>query len=124
MSALRHSISSTRRTRQRPGMAYRLLGAAAVAAEVAEPAEPAEPAQAADAALAVRLAVQLSAAELRAEAAVRPGDVAAGAKPDRFPTALTNAGHDGRVRQDRPGQSMSPLHRRAGVLGKVHVLTA
>lgn len=93
-------------------MAYRLLGAAAVAAEAAGPAEPAEPAEAADAVLAVQLlAAQLLAAQLPAEAAASRGDVAAGARPGSFPAALTNAGHYGRVRQGRPGQSMYPLHR-------------
>ena len=45
------------------------------------------------------------------EAAARRGELAAGARADRLPIALTNAGAYGRVRQKRPGQSMSCLQR-------------
>ena len=71
----------------------------------------AEGAEAAEAAEAAVVAVQLLVAQLAAEAAARRGDVAAGASPGSFPTALTNAGRYGRVRQGRPGQCMCSLHR-------------
>ena len=91
-SAWRRSTSSTRRTRERFGAWYRKPEAAA-AAEAAE------------------LAGELSAWELPAEAAADRGELAACARADRFPIALTNAGPYGRVRQKRPGQSMSCLQR-------------
>ena len=47
-----------------------------------------------------------------AEVAVCRGGLAASARPDRFPITLTNAGHYGRARQSRPGQSMSCLRCR------------
>jgi hypothetical protein len=93
-----------------------VVAAAAVVAEAAEVAE------VADAEVA---------AELAAEAAARHGELAAGAKPDRFPISLTNTRHHGRVRQNRPGQSMSSLakllgeyalRRRAGAADKIRVL--
>ena len=77
--------------------------ALALAAEAAEAA--------AEAAEAAELAGELLAWELPAEAAARRGELAAGARADRFPIALTNAGPYGRVRQKRPGQSMSCLQR-------------
>jgi hypothetical protein len=89
-----------------------VVAAAAVVAEAAEAAEVAD-------------------AELAAEAAARHGELAAGAKPDRFPISLTNTRHHGRVRQNRPGQSMSSLakllgeyalRRRAGAADKIRVL--
>ena len=91
---------------------------AAAAAEAAEAAEAAalalaaEAAQlAAEAAEAAELAAQLG-GELagESEAAARRGELAApGARADRLPIALTNAGPYGRVRQKRTGQSMSCL---------------
>jgi hypothetical protein len=72
-----------------------VVAAAAVVAEAAEAAEVAD-------------------AELAAEAAARHGELAAGAKPDRFPISLTNTRHHGRVRQNRPGQSMSSLAKLLG----------
>jgi len=92
---------------------------AAVAVEAAEPALAlaeaalalaAEAAEAAEGAEAAELAGEL-AGELPAEAAARRGELAAGARADRFLIALTNAGLYGRVRQKRPGQSMSCLQR-------------
>ena len=59
------------------------------------------------AAEAAELAGEL-AGELPAEAAARRGELAAGAR-DRLPMALTNTGPYGRVRQKRPGPSMSCL---------------
>jgi hypothetical protein len=94
-SVWRRSTSSTRRTSQ---VAFRWRGAVAVAAEVAE------------AAAAVGVAEAVAAAAVAAEAAAFPGAPAAGcARPDGFPTILTNRDHHGRVRQGRPGQSMSSL---------------
>ena len=89
---------------------------AAEAAEAAELALAAEAALAlaAEAAEAAEAAAELAgelAWELPAEAAARRGELAAGARADRFPIALTNAGPYGRVRQKRPGQSMSCLQR-------------
>jgi hypothetical protein len=89
-----------------------VVAAAAVVAEAVEVAEVAD-------------------AELAAEAAAHHGELAAGAKPDRFPISLTNTRHHGRVRQNRPGQSMSSLakllgeyalRRRAGAADKIRVL--
>ena len=80
--------------------------ALALAAEAAEAA-----AEAVEAAEAAELAGELLAWELPAEAAARRGELAAGARADRLPIALTNAGPYGRVRQKRPGQSMSCLQR-------------
>ena len=95
-------------------MAAAAAAEAAVAAGAAEAAEAAL-ALAAEAALAlVAEAAELAgelAGELAAEAAARPGELAAFASPDRLPIALTNAGPYGRVRQKRPGQSMSCLQR-------------
>ena len=91
--------------------------AAAVAAEAAEACGGCRggvswlPTAVLAAAAAVGCAVAGVAAQLPAEAAASRGDVAAGARPGSFPAALTNAGHYGRVRQGRPGQSMYPLHR-------------
>jgi hypothetical protein len=72
-----------------------------VAVEGAEAAEVAAAAEVADAGLA---------AELAAEVVAYPGELAAGARPDGFPVTLidagTSAGRHGRVRQNRPGQSM------------------
>ena len=65
---------------------------------------------AAEAAEAAELAGEL-AGELPAEAAARRGELAAFARPDRFPITLTNASDHGRVRQGRPGQSISSLQR-------------
>ena len=80
---------------------------AAAAAELALAAEAALP-------LAVALALAAEAAELAgelvgelpAQAAARRGELAAGARADRLPIALTNAGPYGRVRQKRPW----PIH--------------
>ena len=98
-SAWRPSTCSTRKTRQRLRAAYRSLTAVAVAVAVAAVAVAAavvaEPAAAAAVAAAV--------------AAVCPGVLAVYAKHD--PTYLINASGHGRVRQDRPGQSMSRLRR-------------
>ena len=85
---------------------------AAAAAELALAAEAALP-------LAVALALAAEAAELAgelvgelpAQAAARRGELAAGAKADRLPIALTNEGPYGRVRQKRPGRSMCCLPR-------------
>jgi hypothetical protein len=118
-SAWRRSTSSTRRTRARFGAWYTkpvavaaaeaaVASEAAEAAELALAAEAAEAAEAVEAAEAAELAGEL-AWELPAEAAARRGELAAGARADRFPIALTNAGPYGRVRQKRPGQSMSCL---------------
>jgi hypothetical protein len=91
--------------------------AAAAAAEAAVAAEAAEAALAlaAEAALplAAEAAVAVAAAELagESEAAARRGELAAGARADRLPIALTNPSPYGRVRQKRPGQSMSCLQR-------------
>ena len=101
------------------------MAAAAAAAEAAEAAEAAalalaaEAAQlAAEAAEAAELAAQLG-GELagESEAAARRGELAAGARADRLPIALTNAGPYGRVRQKRTGQSMSCLQRCPRVAG-------
>src|SRR5450631_2486746 len=100
--AWRRSISSTRRT---SAAAFRWRGAVAVAAE---------------AAAAVGVAEAAAVAAAAAEAAAFRGAPAAGcARPDGFPTILTNRDHHGRVRQGRPGQSMSycsspELHAWAG----------
>jgi len=77
------------------------LAAEAVAAEAAEVAELAWEQLAWD--LAWDLAAEL-AAQLAGEAAARPGELAAGARSDRLPDALTNAGPYGRVstKADRP----------------------
>jgi len=129
-SAWRRSTSSTRRTRERFGAWYTKPVAAAAAAEAAvAAAEAAAAAAAADAALAlaaeaalplaVALALAAEAAELAgelvgelpAQAAARRGELAAGARADRFPIVLKNTGPYGRVRQKRPGQSISCLQR-------------
>jgi hypothetical protein len=97
MSVWRRSMFSTRKTQDRFGAWYRKpeVAAAAAVAEAAEVVGVAEAVvDAADAAVAV---------------AVCRGVLAASARPDRLPIALTNAGHFGRDRQSRPGQSMSPL---------------
>jgi hypothetical protein len=81
------------------------VAALAVAAE-AESALAAEAAEADLAEVAAAVAAELAgelAGEL--EAAARRGELAAGARPDRFPTY--NPDHRGRVRQGRPGQSIS-----------------
>ena len=94
MSVWRRSMFSTRKTQDRFGAWYRKPEVAAAAA-VAEAAEVVGVAEAVvDAAVAV---------------AVCRGVLAASARPDRLPIALTNAGHFGRDRQSRPGQSMSSL---------------
>jgi hypothetical protein len=46
--------------------------------------------------------------------AVHPGALAAGAKRNYSPIALTKADHHGRVRQGRPGQLMLGLQRQFG----------
>ena len=114
MSAWRRSTSSIRRTRERFGAWYRKpeAAAAAEAAEAAEAAlalalaaeavaaEAAEVAELAWEQLAWDLAWDLAAelaAQLAGEAAARPGELAAGARSDRLPDALTNAGPCGRV---------------------------
>jgi hypothetical protein len=63
--------------------------------------------------LAAEAAVAVAAAELagESEAAARRGELAAGARADRLPIVLTNPSPYGRVRQKRPGQSMSCLQR-------------
>ena len=152
-SALRRSMSSTRRTQPQLGAWYRKPAAAA--AVVAEAAEVAEAAGLAE-------AVPVAAAA----AAVCRGALAAFAELYGVQITLTNADGHGRVRQSRPGQSMFywrccprpcvgrpihggragiqpyreipareldegfpvveeyALHRRAGVAGKVRVLTS
>ena len=99
-SAWRRSMSSTRRTRDR--FAAWSRKPAAAAAEVAEVAEVAEAAAAAAVAAVV-------AAVRAARAAACRGEHAVCARPDCFPIPLTNAGRNGRVRQDRPGHSVSCL---------------
>jgi hypothetical protein len=97
MSVWRRSMFSTRKTQDRFGAWYRKpeVAAAAAVAEAAEVVGVAEAVvDAGDAAVAV---------------AVCRGVLAASARPDRLPIALTNAGHFGRDRQSRPGQSMSSL---------------
>jgi hypothetical protein len=130
-SAWRRSTSSTRRTQDRFG-AWCMKPVAAVVAEAVVAAEAAEAAEAdlAEAAAELDLAAEAAEAdlaevaavesdlaaesagelawELLAEAAARRGELAAGAKPNPL-LALKNADHDGRVRQGRPGQSMSSL---------------
>ena len=85
---------------------------AAEAAELALAAEAALPLAAEAAELAAQLAAQLG-GELagESEAAARRGELAACARADRLPIALTNADPYGRVRQKRTGQSMSCLQR-------------
>ena len=97
-SASPRSMSSTRKTRQRLRTAYRSLGAVAVAVAVAEAAGVAA------------VVPEAAAAVAAAVAAVCPGVLAAYAKHET-PTYLINASGHGRVRQDRPGQSMSRLRR-------------
>jgi len=96
-SAWQRSMSSTRRTLQRPRTAYRKHVAAVVAA-VAEAAA-AEAAGVAEVAAVAAVAV----------AAVCLGVLAASAKPDRFPITLADTLIIGRVRHGRPGQSMFSL---------------
>jgi hypothetical protein len=100
-SAWRPSTYSIRKALRPPRTAYRSLGAVAVAVAVA-----------AVAALAVVAASvgEAAAAVAAAVAAVCPGVVAASAKQITL-TYLINASGHGRVRQDRPGQSMSRLRR-------------
>jgi hypothetical protein len=131
-SAWRRSTSSTRRTGDHFGAWYTkpVAAAAAAAAEEAVAAEAALAvaaeaalalaAEAAEAALAAEVVEAAEAAEaaaglagelaweLPAEAAARRGEVAGGARPNHL-LALKNAGHNGRVRQGRPGQLMSSL---------------
>jgi hypothetical protein len=98
---------------------------AAVAAEAAEAAEAAL-ALAAEAALALaaeaaELAAELAwelAVELPAEAAARRGELAAGARADRLPIVLTNAGLYVRVRQKRASRSLGPGARADIMTGK------
>jgi hypothetical protein len=97
-SAWRHSTSSTRRIPRRLKAVFNWRAAAA-AAEVAEAAE---------AAVAEAAAAVGDVAVAAAVAACR-GELAASARPERFPIALTNTGHHGRARYNRPGQSMSSL---------------
>ena len=97
-SAWPRSMSSTRKTRRRPRTAYRSLGAVAAVVAVAVAA-----------AVAVAVA-SVGEAVAAAVAAVCPGVVAASAKRHTL-TYLINASGHGRVRQDRPGQSMSRLRR-------------
>jgi len=78
------------------------LAAEAVAAEAAEVAELAWEQLAWD--LAWDLAAEL-AAQLAGEAAARPGELAAGARSDRLPDALTNAGPYGRVDKSDPANA-------------------
>jgi hypothetical protein len=95
-------MSSTRRTPRKLAAAYNwLAAAAAVMAAVMAAAEVVAGAEAAAAAVQV---VVVAAAAL--VAAVHPGALAAGAKPNYSPIALTKAKHHGRVRQGRPGQLM------------------
>jgi hypothetical protein len=133
MSAWRRSTSSTRRTQDRFGAWYMkpvVAAAVAVAEAAAVAAEAAASVVAAGAALALAaeaaeeavLAAEgaeeaaeaaaglagESALDLPAEAAARPGEVAAGARPNLL-LALKNAGHHGRVRRGRPGQLISSL---------------
>ena len=97
-SAWRPSMYSIRKALRPPRTAYRSLGAVAAAVAVA-----------AVAALAV-VAASVGEAVAAAVAAVCPGVVAASAKQNTL-TDLINASGHGRVRQDRPGQSMSRLRR-------------
>jgi hypothetical protein len=97
-SAWRPSTYSIRKALRPPRTAYRSLGAVAVAVAVA-----------AVAALAV-VVPEAAAAAAVAVAVVCPGVVAVSAKHET-PTYLINASGHGRVRQDRPGQSMSRLRR-------------
>ena len=127
-SAWRRSTSSTRRTRDRcrawytkpAAAAAAAAEAAAVAAEaalaVAAEAALALAAEAAEAALAAGVVEAAEAAEaaaglagelaweLAAEAAARRGEVAAGARPDRFPTYIDKRGSSwpGSTRSARP----------------------
>ena len=98
-SVWRRSMSSTRRTPQRLKAVFNWRAAAA-AVEAAEAAEAAEVAEA---------AVVAGDAAAAAAVAVCRGELAASAKPERFPITLTNAGHHGRARYNRPGQSVSSL---------------
>ena len=100
MSAWRPSTYSTRKALQLPRTAYS-WPAVAVAVAVA-----------AVAAVAVVAAAEVAVVVAVAVAAVSPGAVAVFAKHDT-PTYLINASGHGRVRQDRPGQSMSRLLARS-----------
>ena len=97
-SAWRLSTYSTRKALRLPRAAYRSLGAVAAAVAVAVAA-----------ALAV-VVPEAAAVAAAAVAAVCPGVVAVFAKHDTPPYLMNASGH-GRVRQDRPGQSMSRLRR-------------
>ena len=105
-SAWRRSMSSTRRTRQKQLAAYDWLAAAAAAtvaaATAAAVADAAAEAAAAEAAAVPAVAVAAAASV----AAVHPGVLAASAKLNCSPIALTKTDYHGRVRLGRPGQLM------------------
>ena len=107
-SAWRRSMSSTRRTPQRP---RRRTGSARLRWLPRLQGLPRlQRLQ--------RLRRRLRMAAAAAEAAACRGELAASARPDRFPITLTNAGHHGRVRQVDPANpcllcSAARVRRRA-----------
>jgi hypothetical protein len=100
-SAWRRSMSSTRRTRQKQLAAYDWLAAAAAATVAAATA-----AAVADAAVADAAVPAVAVAAAASVAAVHLGVLAASAKLNCSPIALTKTDYHGRVRRGRPGQLM------------------